>query len=84
VTRALGGKSGSYNAGNTAGGANTGTGGDNGTTLNSAGLAGGSGVVIIRTRINEKEATTLTVGTVSTTATHRIYTFNASGTIGWS
>jgi hypothetical protein len=84
VTRALGGKSGSYNAGNTAGGANTGTGGDNGTTLNSAGLAGGKGVVIIRQPIQFKQATTLTVGTVSTTETHIIYTFNDSGTIGWS
>jgi 20S proteasome alpha/beta subunit len=29
-------------------------------------------------------ATTLTVGTVTTTGGYRIYTFNDSGTIGWS
>ena len=48
------------------------------------GAAGGKGVVIIRHPDTFNAATTLTVGTLTTTAGYHIYTFNDSGTIGWS
>jgi hypothetical protein len=46
--------------------------------------AGGKGVVIIRYPDTFPSATTLTVGTLTTTGGYKIYTFNDSGTIGWS
>jgi hypothetical protein len=50
-----------------------------------SGSAGGKGVVIIRTSASVKTATTLTVGTLDTSVVgFKIYTFNDSGTIGWS
>jgi hypothetical protein len=48
------------------------------------GAAGGSGVVIIRHPNTHSQATTLTVGTVVNSGGYFVYTFNASGTIGWS
>jgi hypothetical protein len=40
--------------------------------------------VIVRHPNTYKQATTLTVGTVTNAGGYYIYTFNASGTIGWS
>jgi hypothetical protein len=54
-----------------------GGGGGNGGT-------GGKGVVIIRHADTYKQATVLTVGTVIQSGGYYIYTFNDSGTIGWS
>jgi hypothetical protein len=62
VTRGVGGRGG--NTGTSAGGANTGNGGDGGDVT--GGKVGGSGVVIIRHLTTSAQATTLTVGTVST------------------
>jgi hypothetical protein len=60
-----------------AGTANTGGGGGRNQ-------AGGSGVVIIRTLDSVPDASTLTSGTKTTPTGFKVYTFNASGTIGWS
>jgi hypothetical protein len=49
-----------------------------------AGGAGGKGVVIIRQAQEAKYPTTLTGGVASATSTHLVFTFNDSGTIGWS
>jgi hypothetical protein len=38
----------------------------------------------LRTPNTNKQATTLTVGTVTNTGGYYIYTFNDSGTIAWS
>jgi hypothetical protein len=38
----------------------------------------------LRTPYNSKQASTLTVGSVVLSGGYYIYTFNASGTIGWS
>jgi hypothetical protein len=40
--------------------------------------------VIIRTADTAPDASTLTVGTKTTPAGFKVYTFLASGTIGWS
>jgi hypothetical protein len=63
------------------------TGGGGGGVRNNVatgGASGGSGVVIIRQLKTAKKPTTLTVGTETTVGNYLIYTFNASGTIGWS
>jgi hypothetical protein len=68
-----------------AGAVNTGGGGGGGTSEPSSnGGAGGKGVIILRTPNTNKQATTLTVGTVTNTGGYYIYTFNDSGTIAWS
>jgi hypothetical protein len=41
-------------------------------------------VSIIRTSIEARQATVLTGGVRTTTSAFQIYTFNDSGTIGWS
>jgi hypothetical protein len=68
-----------------AGSANLGGGGgggrSDGAQTNSG--SGGKGVVILRTP-NTNIAATVTGGTLTTNATHYIYTFNDSGTIRWS
>ncbi len=79
VTRSTGGLGGDQGG---TGGANTGNGGGGGNVA--GGSAGGSGVVIVRHLISFLPATILTVGTMTSTATHYIYTFNATGTIGWT
>jgi hypothetical protein len=48
VTRGTGGAGHSFNAGNIVGPANTGDGGDIGVSMNSTGLAGGSGIIVVR------------------------------------
>jgi hypothetical protein len=63
--------------------ANTG-GGGGGSNGSLNGGAGGKGVVIIRQLLTDRYPTTLTVGTTSVTSTHFVFTFNDSGTIGWS
>jgi len=90
VTRAgggglFGGGDGGGGGGSQDGTANTG-GGGGGTFSMGSGNArkGGSGVVFIRIRNTEKSPTTLTVGTESIVGDYKVYTFNASGTIGWS
>ena len=70
-----------------AGTANLGGGGSGASNAglgSNAGGAGGKGVVILRTLNTNKEATTLTGGTVTNTGGYYIYTFNNSGTIGWT
>lgn len=81
-----GGAGGSFNATNpVAGTANSGGGGGGGSDGNSRfGAAGGSGVVIIKTLDSVADASTLTGGTKTTPAGYKLYTFNSSGTIGWS
>jgi hypothetical protein len=69
----------------TSGTANTGSGGGgSGGAAPIAGGAGGKGVVILRQPITAKSPTTLTGATMTPTATHIVFTFNDSGTIGWS
>ena len=67
-----------------AGTVNTGNGGQGRGSGVGIGGAGGKGVVIIRQPIGNKFPTTLTVGAFTATATHWVFTFNDSGTIGWS
>jgi hypothetical protein len=67
-------------SGGVAGGTNLGGGGGGG----GIGGAGGSGVIILRTPDTIADASTLTVGTKTSSGGYTIYTFNASGTIGWS
>ena len=62
------------------GSVNTGSGGGGGNP----GGSGGSGVIIVRYADSFDTASTLTTGTLNTTGGYHIYTFNASGTIGWS
>jgi hypothetical protein len=59
------------------GGARNSTGGTN------PGGAGGKGVIILRTPDSAATAV-FTVGTLTITGGYKIYTFNDSGTIGWS
>lgn len=66
------------------GAANTGGGGSGGYAGVTNGRSGGSGVIIIRYPDTFPTASTLTVGTLTTSGGYHIYTFNASGTIGWS
>ena len=73
VTRAVGG---AINQGS-AGGANTGTGGVGG--YNVAGLAGGSGVVILRMLTSNYSGTTSGSPTVSTSGSDTILTYTGSG-----
>jgi hypothetical protein len=84
VTRAVGGRSCAVDVTRNAGGANTGTGGDGGkiNVTATAGENGGSGVVIIRHLASYDTA--VHSGTFTTSGGYKIYTFNASGSIGWS
>jgi hypothetical protein len=80
-----GGGNGNTGGAGTAGTANTGGGGGGGNATGSAaGGAGGSGLIIIRTLDSVADASTLTVGTQTTSGGYKIYTFNASGTIAWA
>ena len=81
VTRALGGN-GADGSTPTPGDANTGTGGDGRSATVGAGGAGGKGVVIIRHPASFKTAAHN--GTLTEAGGFKIYTFNDSGTIGWS
>jgi hypothetical protein len=65
---------------------NTGGGGGGGDAASGgfAGGSGGKGVVIMRTPIGNLYPTTLTGASVLATATHFVFTFNDSGTIGWA
>jgi hypothetical protein len=82
VTRAAGG---SANGSSAAGAVNTGNGGSGGlSSTNGAGGAGGKGVVILRQLNTQKFPSTLTGAITTTTATHLVFTFNDSGTIGWT
>ena len=64
------------------GGGGGGRGNDGGT---GNGGAGGKGVIIIRQPFSNAFPTTLTGSPVTTiTATHYIFQFNDSGTIGWA
>jgi hypothetical protein len=68
----------------TSGTVNTGGGGGGGGDSSGDGGAGGKGVVIVRHLSAFRDATTLTGGTMTKSGSHTIYTFNDSGTIGWS
>jgi hypothetical protein len=87
VTRGLGGAGVSSNAGNVAGVANSGNGGDIGLTSNASGLAGGSGVVILRYPIAAGEIT-IGAGLTGTTATvgaNNVTTITAgTGNVSWT
>jgi hypothetical protein len=78
-----GGKDGTA-AQNTAATANRGGGG--GGTGNDSTIAssGGSGVVVIRQAANAKFPTTLTNATTSLISNYIVFSFNTSGSIGWS
>jgi hypothetical protein len=52
--------------------------------LGATAAAGGKGVVIISHSNSLKQATTLTGGSVANQNGAFVYTFNDSGTIGWS
>jgi hypothetical protein len=51
---------------------------------NRAGGAGGTGVVIIAQDKGKKFPTTLTNAVITADASNIIFTFNTTGTIGWS
>jgi hypothetical protein len=94
-----GGGGGSYNAGYGSGGAGgggrggltgspavagtTNTGGGGGGSCVATGKAGGSGVVIIRCPSSVTASSTTGSPVVTVSGNHRIYTFNASGTISF-
>jgi hypothetical protein len=85
-TASAGGGAGGTSANGGNGTANTGGGGGGGSGVAPGynGGTGGSGVVILRHPDTFRAATTLTGGTLTTTGGFRIYTFNSTGTIGWS